>query len=145
MSFNIGFETMVHFLGVTHDSQQRKGSFHDHPVIPSSLFAEFYIVWHTFSTTKAPVSQHNALSIVFLKEIQEILIGTVHFVPNPTTDLTETVKNPAPFHAHTPPTFILALGPELLVGTAFSNREYQFDWVAVHHIQHTGLFQQQIG
>src|SRR5215208_6143802 len=136
---------MMDFLGVTDHGQERNGRFNDHAVIPGSLFAEFDVVGHAISAAETPVSQQDRFLVIFFEEIQEILIRAIHFIPNPATDLTETVENPTQFHAYTPAAFVTALAAELLFGTAFANWEKQFHRIAIHHIQHTGLFQQQVG
>src|SRR5258708_1118295 len=136
---------MVDFLGVTDHGQQRKGGFDYHAVIPCSLFAEFDVVRHAVGTAKAPLGQDHSLTIVFFKEVQEILVSVVHFVPNPATHLTAAIENPTQFDAHTPAPFVAAFRPKLLLGAALTNGKNQFYRVAVHDIQQTGLLQQQIG
>ena len=136
---------MVDFLGVSDHGQQRKGGFDNHPVVPGALFADLDIGRHTVGTTKAPVGQNHCLTIIFLKEVQEILVCAVHFVPNPATYLTAAVEHPTQLDAHTPAPFVAAFGPELLLGAALANGKNQFYRVAVRHIQHTRLFQQRIG
>src|SRR5258706_11276715 len=135
---------MMDFLGMTHNSQERKGGFDHHAVIPGSLFADFDVVRYTVGTAEAPVSQQDGFLSICLKEVQELVVSIVHFVPNPAADLTKPVENPTQFHAHTPAPFVLALGPKLLAGTPFPNRENQFYWIAIHHVQHARLFQQQV-
>src|SRR5437764_14798458 len=105
---------MMNFLGVTHHGQQRKGGFDQHPVIPGSLLTDFDVVRHTLGTAEAPVSQHDRFLVIFFEEIQKVLVGTVHFVPNPTANLTETVENPTQLDPDTPASFVAALGPKLL-------------------------------
>src|SRR5258708_1297982 len=143
-SFNEGFDAMMNLFGFTHHRQQRKGRFNDHAAIPSSFFADFDIVRHTLSATKAPISQENGLLVIFFKEIQKGLIRAIQLVPNPATDLTEAVENPAQFDSNAPATFILALSTKLLLGTSSSDWENQFHRIAIHNIQHTRLLQQQI-
>src|SRR5689334_24251867 len=118
---NIGFRAMIDFLGIAHNSQQRKGRFDDHAVIPSTLFADFHVVWHTASATKAPISQHNGLLVIFRKEIQEILIRIVHLVPNPAAHLPEAIENPAQFNAYAPASFITAFRAKLFFRTTCSD------------------------
>src|SRR5947209_5578695 len=129
------FSSIKDFLGITDDSQQRKGSFHNHAVIPRAFLAQFDVGRHTRSTAKAPISQDNRLAVVFLKESQEILVRTVHLIPNPAADLPTAVKNPTQLDAHTPAAFVLTLSAKLRFGTTFSNRKDQLDRITIHHIQ----------
>src|SRR5258708_13861929 len=120
---------MMDFLGVTDHRQQGKGGFDQHSVIPSSLFTNLHVIRYASSAAEAPISQQDSLLVIFLKEIQKGLIRTVHFVPNPATSLPETVENPAQFHAHTPPSFIPALGSKPPLVAALAYRENHLDRV----------------
>src|SRR5258708_8773781 len=141
---DVRFQAMVNFLGLTNYRQQRKGGFHDHSVIPGTFLAQFDILRNAFGTTKTPISQHNGLAVVLLKKVQESVIRAVHRLPNPATHLSEGVEYPAQLHPHTPASFILAFLAKLLRGTSLTYRENQFNWKAIHHIQYTWHFHQQI-
>jgi hypothetical protein len=144
-SVKVGFGAMMDFLGFANDGQQGKGRFDDHAVIPGALFAELDVIRNAVGAAKAPISQNNRLPIVFLEEIQEIVIRAVHSIPNPAAHLTEGVEYPAQLHANAPAAFIFALFSELLGGASFTDRENQFNGKTVHDIQHAGLGQQQVG
>src|SRR5579871_1207724 len=132
---------MMDFLGITDYSQQRKGGFDDHAVVPGALFADLDVGRQAVGRAEAPIGQDDGLTIIFLKEVQEMLVSIVHFVPNPATNLTTTVEDPTQLDTHTPAAFVAAFGPELLLGAALANRKNQFYRVAIHHIQHTRLLQ----
>src|SRR5579864_6499655 len=105
--FDVVFSAVKELFGVAHDSQQRKAGFHSHALIPGAFFAQFDVVGNAVSTAEAPVSQQNSLLVVFLKEIQESIIRTIHRCPNPAADLAEGVEDPTQADTHTPAALIL--------------------------------------
>src|ERR1700730_4780240 len=90
-SVKVGFGAMMDFLSFADDGQQGKGRFDDHAVIPSPLFAQLDVIRNAGGAAKAPIRQQNTFIIVFLKEVQEVVIRAVHGIPNPAANLSKGV------------------------------------------------------
>lgn len=50
---------MEYFLGMTHDSLHREGSFNDHTLVPGSLLAQLEISRYAIFTVKVQIHQRN--------------------------------------------------------------------------------------
>lgn len=141
-SFNVNLNAMMDFLGVANDGHHRERGFNHHAVIPGAFLADFDVIGNALSTAEPPVGEHTFVPIA--QVIQKGVIRDVHFVPNPASDLSEGVEYPSHLKADTPPTFITALGPNLLLAAALPDRKDEFNGKTIDHIEHTGLGHQYI-
>ena len=120
--FNVKLEPMMKFLGFANDGQHGERGFDRHAVIPRTFFADFDISRKALGAAKAVVGQHNFVPIA--QVVQEGVIRHVHFVPNPTANLSKGVEYPGYLNADTPAAFVAAFSPILLLGTTLADREY---------------------
>src|SRR5579862_1164199 len=119
---NVGFATVVDFLGVTHDGEQREARLNEHSLIPGAFFAQFDVIGDPFCPSKAPIGHKNSVAIICFKVIQEVIIWAIERVPNPGADLAHCVQHPTELHAHAPTSLVFSFLAKLLRAASLPNR-----------------------
>lgn len=133
---------MEQVLETAHSGQHREDRFHDHTLIPGSLGTELQVSRNSLDTGKSQIGQGDRLSFERLNQGQEGLVVDIGRIPIPDHYFTAVIDHPTQFHSDDPTAVGLALFAQLLLAASLAPGVDQFDAIAVHNGEETGIGQE---